>query len=511
MPAERLPVRKIIEVLRLNSLGLSTRQIAASLRIGRTTVGDYLGRAKAAKIAWPLPEDLDEGELLKRLFVPREDQRRGRPPPDWSHIHTELRRKHVTLMLLWQEYKADHPDGYQYSQFCDLYRRWAGKLAVWMRQEHRGGEKLFVDYSGDGIWWTDPKTGQRHEAQLFVATLGASSLTYAEATRTQQLRDWIRAHVNALAYFGGTPAVIVPDQTRTAVKKICRYDPATNPSYAEFARHYDTCIFPARPRKPRDKAKVEAAVLVVQRWIIAVLRNRIFHSLQEINEAVAECNERINNRTMRKLGRSRHDLYLELDKPNLKPLPPTRFEFADWKVKARVNLDYHVAFEKNYYSVPYQYAHQHVDIRATSTTVEIFLSQKRISSHVRLYRKHLYSTKTEHMPRAHQKHAEWTPSRLIRWAGTVGPSTSKLLEVIMQERPHPEQGYRACLGILRLGKEHSHERLEKAAARALACHSHSYRSVDSILKKRLEDQPLPQFPPEPLPPHDNVRGSSYYS
>ena len=511
MSAERLPVRKIREVLRLNSLGLSGRQIAASLRIGRATVGDYLGRAKAAKLSWPLPEALDDGELQKRLFVFHEDQRRGRPLPDWSYIHTELRRKHVTLMLLWQEYKAEHPDGYQYSQFCDLYRRWAGKLSVWMRQEHRGGEKLFVDYSGDGIPWTDLKTGQRHQAQLFVAVLGASSLTYAEVTHTQKLRDWISAQVHALEYFEGVPAAIVPDQTRTAVKEICRYDPATNPSYAEFARHYGTCIFPARPRKPRDKAKVEAGVLVAQRWIIAALRDRLFHSLDEINEAVWECLEKINEREMRKLGRSRRELYLQLDKPNLRPLPPTRFEFADWKVKARVNLDYHVVFERNYYSVPYQYAHQHVDIRATSTIIEVFLSQKRVSSHVRLWGKHLYSTKKEHMPRAHQQHAQWKPSRLIRWAQTVGPSTAKLVEVIMQERPHPEQGYRACLGILRLGKQHSYERLEKAAARALACRSHSYRSVDSILKKRLEDQPLPQFPTEALPHHENVRGSSYYN
>jgi len=504
-------MRKIREVLRLSALGFTSRQIAASLGIGRTTVVDYLARANAAQITWPLPEELDNCTLEKHLFTVHSEQDSSRQLPDWSHIHTELRRKHVTLMLLWQEYKAEYPDGYQYSQFCQLYRKWSGKLSVWMRQEHRGGEKLFVDYSGDGIPWTDPKTGERHKAQLFVAVFGASNFIYAEVTHTQKLRDWLRCQVHALESFEGVPAVIVPDQTRTAVKEICYYDPEKNPAYADFARYYHTCILPARPGKPRDKAKVEAGVLVAQRWIIAVLRNRIFHSLDEINEAVWDCVDKINERKMRHFRRSRRELFLELDKPNLKPLPETRFQIADWQIKARVNLDYHVAFEKNYYSVPYQYAHQHVDIRATSTVVEIFLNHKRIASHLRQWGEHGYSTKTEHMPRSHRKHAKWTPSRIIQWAATVGPSTAKLVEVILQERPHPEQGYRACLGILRLGKQHSHERLEKAARRALACGMHSYRSVDSILKMKLEDQPLPKFSDQPLPRHENIRGSAYYS
>jgi transposase len=504
-------MKKVREVLRLSALGLSSRQIARSLQVARTTVVDYLGRARVAGITWPLPEDVDDDELARRLFVKRAEKRRNRPLPDYSYVHTEVRRKHVTLMLLWQEYKRQHPDGYQYSQFCERYGLWAGKLSVWMRQEHRGGDKLFVDYSGDGIPWTDPKTGERHEAQLFVAVLGASNFIYAEVSHTQQLRDWIRCHVHALEYIEGVPAAIVPDQTRTAVKEICRYDPAANPAYADFARHYDTCIFPARPARPRDKAKVEAGVLLAQRWIIAALRNRLFHSLEEINEAVWELLEKTNDRTMRKLGRSRRELYLELDKPQLKPLPPTRFEFADWKIKARVNLDYHVAFERNYYSVPYQYAHQHVDVRATAATVEVFLSHRRIASHARLWGKHCYSTKKEHMPRSHREHAKWTPSRLIRWGATVGPSTARLVNVILRERPHPEQGFRACLGILRLAKEHSGERLEKACARALACRAHSYRSVDSILKNKLEQQPLPELPPDPLPSHENVRGSVYYN
>jgi transposase len=504
-------MRKIREVLRLAALGLSARQIARSVQIGRTTVVDHLARARAAGIAWPLPEEVDNEELERRLFVKQCERPGARALPDCSHIHRELRRKHVTLMLLWQEYKSQHPEGYQYSQFCERYRSWAGKLSVWMRQEHRGGDKLFVDYSGDGIAWTDSKTAERHEAQLFVAVLGASNFIYAEASHTQQLRDWIGCHVHALEYIEGVPAAIVPDQTRTAVKEICRYDPVTNPTYADFARHYDTCIFPARPAKPRDKAKAEAGVLLAQRWIIGALRDRTFHSLEEINDAVAECVERINDRKMRKLGRTRRELYLELDKPELRPLAPVPFEFADWKIKARVNLDYHVDFERNYYSVPYQYAHQYVDVRATVTTIEVFLGHRRIASHVRLSGKHRYSTEKDHMPQSHREHSDWTPSRLIRWGATVGPSTARLVNVILHERPHPEQGFRACLGILRLAKEHSNERLEKACARALAVRAHSYRSVDSILKNKLEAQPLPELPPEPIPHHGNVRGSVYYN
>jgi len=511
MPRERLSMRRIREVVRLKDLGFSGRQIARSLQMGQSTVVDYLGRIKAAHLSWPLPEGLDDGALENLLFVPKQEQRRGRPVPDWRYVHKELRRKHVTLALLWQEYRAEHHDGFQYSQFCDRYRRWAATLGAWMRQEHRGGEKLFVDFSGDGIPWRGPKTGEQHEAQLFVAVLGASNFTYAEVTRTQQIHDWIVCNVHALEYFGGVSAVIVPDQARTAVSGVCRYDPEMNPGYAEFARHYSTCILPARPGKPRDKAKVEVGVLIAQRWIIAALRNRVFYSIEEINEAIVELLQKLNEKKMRRLGLSRHELYLQVDKPNLKPLPEQPFELADWKVGARVNLDYHIIFEFNLYSVPYQYIHQQVDIRATPRTVEIFLAQKRVASHVRLYGKHQYSTLKEHMPRAHQEHAEWKPSRIVHWAETVGPSTAELVQAIMADRPHPEQGYRACLGILRLGKQYSEPRLEKACKRALGCQSLSYRSVASILKNNLEEQPLPEFPAQSLPHHENVRGSTYYN
>lgn len=510
MPAERLSMRNIREILRLKAMGFSGRKIARSLRLSPTTTSEYLRRAKAAKLSWPLAPELDDEALEQRLFVAPKEQRSTRPQPEWPRIHTELRRKHVTLALLWEEYRSEQPDGYQYSRFCQLYREWAGRLAVWMRQEHRGGEKLFVDYSGDGIRFFDRDNGKPKEAQLFVAVLGASNYIFAEVSETQQLPDWLQCHTSALEYLGGVPEIVVPDQPRTSVAKPCRYDPELNPAYDELARHYDTCVIPARPRKPRDKAKAENGVLIAQRWIIAALRNRTFYSIAEINEAIDELLERINNRPLRKLRRSRKDLFEELDKPNLRPLPEKRFEYAEWKVGARVNVDYHIEFEKNFYSVPYQLAHKQVDVRATARTVEIFYQQKRISSHARSYGKYTYSTLREHMPRSHREHLEWTPSRIIHWGKTVGESTAQLLECIMEERPHPEQGYRACLGILRLSKHYGEERLEKAAKRALACRSHSYRSVESILKNGLDDQPLPEVNSQPLPVHENLRGSHYY-
>lgn len=510
MPAEKLSMRKVREVLRLKALGLSGRQIARSVKIAPATVVEYLRRAKLAGLAWPLPDDLDDAAIEKVLFVQREDQKPSRPLPDWTLIHTELRRKHLTLALLWEEYKGQHPDGYQYSQFCDLYRRWAGALEIWMRQEHRGGEKLFVDFSGDGIPWIDPLTGEEREAALFVAALGASSYTYAEAFPSQELPHWINGHVHAYEFLGGVTRVTVPDQPRTAIKRSCRYDPELNPTYRDLAQHYGTCVIPARPRKPRDKAKVEVAVLLVQRWIIAALRRRTFFSIAEINRAIRELLEKLNNRPLRKLRRSRRDLFLELDQPNLLPLPEKPFEFAEWKIGLRVNVDYHIEFETNYYSVPYQLIHQEVDLRATVTTVEILHRAKRVSSHLRLQGQRRFATLTAHMPRSHQAHAEWTPSRIVNWAKQTGPSTGQLVEKIMAERPHPEQGYRASLGILRLAKAYTPQRLEKACARALACRSHSYRSVESILKNRLEDQPLPSRDLVALPLHENLRGSQYY-
>ncbi|MCP4549306.1 MAG: IS21 family transposase [bacterium] len=511
MPAERLSMRKVREVLRLSWGGkLSTRAVARSCGIGRTTVREYLQRAIGAGLSWPLPEGLSDGELEALLFPPPVSADNApRPLPDWKALHKELKRKGVTLFLLWEEYKAVHPEGYEYSRFCDLYRQWAGKLPVWMRQEHKAGEKLFVDYAGMTMPVTNQQTGEVRQAQIFVATLGASNYTYAEAAWTQTLPDWIASHVRALEFLGAVPSLIVPDNLRSGVSYSCRYDPDANPTYRDFAEHYGTAILPARAAKPKDKAKVEAGVLGIERRVLAKLRNRTFFSLTELNQAISALLVEYNRRPFQQLEGSRRSLFEKLDKPALMPLPPTRYEYAEWK-KARVNLDYHVRIDDHYYSVPYRLVKQEVHIRLTNTVAEIFHNGQRVASHFRAHTKHRHTTKKEHMPEGHRAHAEWTPERVIRWVGQAGQATGEVAERIIASRAHPEQGFRACMGIKRLGETYGTDRLEAACQRALAIQSPSYRSVKSILENGLDRKPL-DSPSEPPPiEHENVRGADYY-
>ena len=510
-------MRKIREILRLHfDKGLSNRAVARAVAASASTVSDCLSRAKVVGLCWPLPERLDDGELERRLYPPPEPSSAPRALPDLAWVDRELRRKGVTLMLLWQEYKRDHPDdGYQYSQFCEHYRRWRGGLDVVMRQRHRAGEKMFSDFSGDGIPLSDPGTGEVSQVELFVAVLGASNYTYAEAFATQQLPAWVAGHIHAYEYFGGVPEITVPDQPRTAVTKPSRYEPVINPTFLDMAKHYRTAIIPARPGKPRDKAKVEGAVLIAQRWIVAALRNQRFFSLEQINEAVAEQLELLNGRKLQKVDATRVELYEALDKPTLQPLPAVRYEYAEWQVR-RVNIDYHVEVDRHYYSVPYQLAHKKVEVRCTSTTIEIFHKRKRVASHRRSYYRYAATTQREHMPKAHQRHAEWTPSRILTWAGQTGPATRRLAEKILESRKHPEQGFRSCLGLLRLGKAYGPERLEAACARALVIGACSYKSVQSILKTGLDHQPLGERADGSAdqdrtgPDHGNIRGPDYY-
>ena len=365
MANRRLPMRKIKEILRLYfQARLSARQIARSCSVSRATVGDYLSRTRAAWLDWKQVAQMSEAELEGQLFPPPAPRGRHRPPPDLAYVHRELRGKSVTLQLLWQEYKQVHADGYQYSQFCDLYNRWRGKLDVVLRQNHRAGEKMFVDYAGQTVEIVDPKTGEMRQASIFVAVLGASNYTYAEATESQNLQSWIGAHVRAVEFFGGTTRVVIPDNTRTAVSQACFYEPQINPSYAEWAAHYSVAVIPARVRAPRDKGKVESAVLIVERWILAALRKRRFFSLGELNQAIHELLGELNRRPFRKLEGNRLELFRRLDQPALRPLPRIRYQLARWK-KARVNIDYHVEFERHYYSVPYALVRQQVEIRYT--------------------------------------------------------------------------------------------------------------------------------------------------
>ena len=506
-------MRKVKEVLRLKfERGLANRQIARSCSLPHSTVANYLARAQAAGLRWPLAEELDEAAVENRLFrASSKPPSQGYPPPDFPYIHEELtRHKHVTLQLLWQEYKQAHPQGYQYSRFCKLYCRWRQKLDLVLRQEHRAGEKLFVDYAGQKVPVVNPQTGVLSEASIFVAVLGASNYTFAEASWKEDLPSWITSHVRALKYLGGAPAIVVPDNPRVGVSRACRYEPDLNPTYQDFAAHYHIAVIPARPRKPRDKAKVEAAVLVVERWILAALRKRTFLSLAELNQAIAELLEVLNHRPFRKLPGSRADLFETLDRPALQPLPAEPYHFAEWK-KARVNIDYHVEVDRHYYSVPYPLVQQRVEARFTATTVEIFHRGRRVASHIRSYQIGRHTSNPAHRPKSHQCHLDWTPSRLIRWGRTVGPSTAALVEKILKSRPHPEQGYRSCLGILRLAKGYGPERLEQAAARALKFQTYSYRSLKSILKTGLDRQAWPEPPPSRPPlEHANIRGTDYF-
>ncbi|MEK7756518.1 MAG: IS21 family transposase [Planctomycetota bacterium] len=510
MAAMRLPMRRLREILRLKyECGLSHRAIASACGVGAGTVSEYVRRARQAGLVWPLPEELDDGVLEGRLFPAAAGTVGPRPAPDPAYLHQELKRPGVTLQLLWLEYLKVHPDGYRYSQFCEQYRRFARRLAPTMRQVHRAGEKAFVDFSGKRPEIVDRRTGEARPVELFVGVLGASSHIYAEVTEDQSLPSWIGAHARMLEEWGGCPELLIPDNLKSGVNRACRYEPEVNRTYEEMARHYGAAVLPARAYRARDKAKVEASVLVVQRWILARLRDRTFFSAAEMNAAVHELRRELNDRLMKHLGASRRELFERLDRPALKPLPPTRFELATWK-DCGVNIDYHIDVEHNLYSVPHQLVHERVEARVTSTTVEVFFKGRRVTSHARLFGRGRCSTHPEHMPSAHRAHAEWTPSRIIGWAEKTGPATARVVQAILASRPHPEQGYRACLGLLRLGQARGADRLEAACARADRLGAHSYRTVKNILAAGLDRVPLDDTAPSPLPAHDNIRGAAYF-
>lgn len=511
MANSRLSMRKILEVLRLHHEGnRSHREIARSVNASPTTVGEILRRAKLAGIAWPLPATTSEAALEAQLYPPAAPSNRARPEPDWPAVHRELRRKGVTLDLLWQEYKAEHPDGYRYSGFCEHYRHWVGRLAVSLRQTHAPGEKLFIDYAGPTVPIVDPMSGELRQAALFVAVLGASNYTYCEATWSQGLPDWIGSHVRALEHLGGVPALLVPDNLKSGVTTACFYDPEINPTYRDLASHYATVVLPARPRRPKDKAKAEGGVLLVERWVLARLRHQRFFSLDELNRAIAELMLRLNTRPFKKLPGCRQSAFAELDRPALRPLPATRYEFAEWKV-ARVGIDYHVEVVGHYYSVPYRFAREKVDVRLTAVIVELFHRGARIASHARCDTRGHHSTLDAHMTPAHQAVMGWNAPRLIHWAARIGPHVQAVVEHILNQRRHPQQGYRACLGILRLGTAFGDDRLEAACVRALAIGAPSYRSLKSILKHGLEQKRASAPAQANLPlDHANVRGPDYY-
>lgn len=512
MPGERLSMRKIREILRLRlEHDLAQRTIGQSLGLSQAAISEYLGRARMAGLSWPLPDDLDDERLEALLFPPAPDVPRDqRPVPDWSAVHRDLRRPNMTLALAWEEYRAASVTGFGYSWFCDLYREWAGRLKPTLRQVHTAGERLFVDFAGQTMEVIDGATGEVTRAEIFVAVLGASSFIYAEATASQGLADWIGAHVNALAALGGVPRQIVSDNLKSGITKACFYEPVINRTYADMAAHYGTAIIPARPYKPRDKAKVEVGVQVVQRWILARLRNRRFFSLAELNQTIRELSAQLNDRPMRGWDMTRRALFEQLDRPALQPLPVAPYEYADWK-RCRVNLDYHIEADKHFYSVPYRLLRQEVEARITARTVEVFHRGKLVATHQRSNRRHYPTTMAEHMPSSHRRYRDWTHERIQREATAIGDDTAALVELILRSRPHPEQGFRSCIGILRLAKQYDAERLDAACARALCLGTRSYSSVAAILKNAQERKVTsPSQPEQPSLFHENIRGPGYY-
>ena len=514
MPSRRITMRKIKEVLRLRyACGLSLEQIARAQNLSKGVVAKYLKRAAAAGIDGATAQTLDEADLAQRLKPSNDTPRQSSfTAPDFASIHQALKHKSVTLQLLWEDYRDQCPGRpYRYTSFCVQYRIFAKALKRSMRQVHRAGEKLFVDYAGQTLAVIDPASGEIRRAQVFVAVLGASNYTYAEATWTQTAADWLGAHCRALAYFGGCPEVVVPDNARALIADPDRYEPSLGRAYQEWAEHYGCAVIPARPYRPKDKAKVEVGVQVVERWILARLRTRQCFSLAEVNDAIWMLLTELNQRPFKKLPGNRASAFATIDQPLLKPLPATAFELAHWK-KARVSIDYHVDIEPHYYSVPHQLVGEMVEVRITARMIECLHHGKRVASHVRSALPGRHTTQAEHMPKSHRAHLEWTPGRLLNWALSIGPATRDVAQYQLESKPHPEMGYRACLGLMRLARQYTAVRLELACIRARALRAMTYRSVAAILKAGLEQQPLPA-PRQidlALPVHANVRGSKYY-
>ena len=511
MANRRLSLRKIREALRLRfELKLTFDQIADSLKVSSTSARNYIKRAQDIGLSWPL--SLTDTELESKLFVQGQGRPRLKyPDPDWNWVHGELKRKGVTKQLIWHEHNEKQEGSLSYSQFCHRYRRWAKLNQISMRQVHKAGEKLFVDYAGHTIPIFDRYSGKHFEAQIFVAALGASHYAYCEASASQKLEHWIGAHVRCFDFLGGVPEIVVCDNLKSGVTKACYYDPDINPTYLHLSEHYNCAIIPARKYHPKDKAIAENSVLIVERWVLARLRNFKFFSLAELNNKLQELMDQYNQRPMQKLQESRLELFNKIDRLALKPLPNTSYEFT-YFIKAKVNIDYHVEIEKHYYSVPYQLRGERIEARICQNTVEIFLKNKRIASHVRNNLKFKHTTKLEHMPKSHQKYLEWSPTRLISWANNYGPHTAALVEKILSSRTHPEQGYRAALGVLRLGKKYSSQRLENACKRAMFFRLTRYQNIKSILEKGLDNQELPaQVNNNTSISHDNIRGRDYFS
>lgn len=512
MLGKRTKMSKIHDVIRLKfDAKLSNRDVAHCLKIGAATVSDLLGRFKLSGYTWPLPDELTEAELEKKLFPKSPCNKiKGKAKPDFSEIHQELKRKGMTKLLLWQEYLSVNPDNaYKYTQFCNLYSAWLKKQKRSMRQHHMAGEKLFIDYCGPTVPIVNPETGEIRLAQIFVATLGASNYTYVEASDSQNQENFLMAHVNAFEFFGGVPALLIPDNLKSAVIKANRYEPVLNENYLKLARHYNTAIMPARPYKPKDKAKVENAVLVVERWILMRLRKQIFHTMASLNLAIKELLIDLNQRAFKQLPGNRKSLFELLDKPALKPLPKHRYEYVD-NHQAKVGIDYHILYKKHAYSVPNIYVGERINIEASKSIVRIYFKGKCISQHPRSLQLGGFSTKNEHMPISHQKQ-NWSPARLLNWGNSIGPKTEHIVKVLLDSKTHPEQAYRACLGLLNLCRTYGEQRLEQACLSAIALSRPNRQTVANLLKNNFESNTQQTLTDaDAVVEHSNIRGENYY-
>ncbi len=512
MPAKReLTMRQIRYTLRLASEGISARQIGRMLGVARSTIQDNLRRAQVAGLAWPLPPDLTDPVLEERLFArngaPRGVRRRAEPV--WSELVCELKRPGVNLMVLWEEYRAGHPEGYSYSRFCDLFREFEARLSPVMRQEHRAGDKVFVDYSGKKLGITDPATGEVRFAEIFVAVLGASSYTYAEATWSQTLPDWVGAHVRMFRFFGGVPRLAVPDNLKSGVNKASFYDPEINLSYGRMAAHYGIGVLPARPKAPKDKAKVEAGVRFAQSYILGRLRHQTFFSLAEANAAIADMVARINDHIMRRLGVSRRHLFETVERPawQIYRTPTMNLPNGAWPASRWIIMSRSAGY---FYSVPHNLIRAQVDTRATARMIEIFFHGNRIAVHERRYGGARHGTDPAHMPSAHRRYAEWTPERFRRWGASVGANTEGLMIAILASRPHPEQGFRTCPWHPTAVRDLDKIRAEAVSARAVAYGAFTYKSIASIIANKLDRTAITASEPQAVMAHGNLRGSKYF-
>lgn len=511
---EKISMLKIKEVFRLKyEAKLSARKIARALNISHTVVNEYIKHFEALSLSYEALMELSNKEILSKLFG-SESKPKKYPVPSWSKVHQALRSKIVTLELLHEEYKNDYPDGhYGYTWFCNNYKAYAKKLSPSMRQIHKAGEKVFIDFSGVRQAIADPMTGEISYAEIFVAVLGASGYPFVIATPSQKKSDFIYAHNEMFKAFGGVPELLVPDNLKSAVTKADRYEPDLNPDYEKLAEHYGTAIMPARGYKPKDKSLAENGVKLAQRWLLARLRHSTFYSIVQLNYKINELMPLYRDKKMKRLGVSRQELFDTIDKPALKPLPANEYEYKEFKL-LKVSIDYHIQLDYVFYSVPYQLIHKKVEVWFSSKMVSIYFEGKEVATHPRLYKRGAYSTQKAHMSSAHQKYLEWSPGRIMNWGLTIGKHTSKLLQTIMERKPHPEMGYRSCLGVMRTFEKHkekgmSEEQLDEIAAYALRTQKYRLKQIKILLLSPPREQDT-DTAVDLLSYHENLRGGSYY-